>query len=145
MSEEKTPAKPRLSFDNNKLELLPDGGFRLVGQKCRECGAVALGRHPACLSCHSRQVAEVSLSQTGPLANYSIVHLKPSSEWTGPVPYALGEVVIPEGIAVTTLIMGLKNFDGIKVGAAMKLALEKVDEDEEGNDIMCYVWIPAGT
>jgi len=143
--EEKQQTKQKVSFDKSRLELLPDGGYRLLGQKCLECDTVVPGRHLGCLKCQSRRLEDVDLSQKGTLANYSIVQIKPSSEWKGPVPYALGEVILPEGPAVTSLIMGQENLEELKVGMEMKLGIEKADEDEEGNKTMIYVWKPAKT
>lgn len=143
MVEQKQQYKKKVSFDKDRLELLPEGGFRLLGQKCKECGTTVLGRHPACLKCHSRQVEQIELGQSGTLTNYSVVHIRPSSEWKGPVPYALSEVQLPEGPVVTTLTSGIADFKDLKIGMKMKLELQKADEDQEGNEIIIYTWKPA--
>jgi uncharacterized OB-fold protein len=134
--------KKKISFDKDKLELLPDGGFNLLGLKCIDCGTVMLGRHPACMNCHSRNTQGVNLSSSGKLHNYSVVHLQPSSEWKGPVPYALCEVILDEGPAVITYIADKEPKD-ILVGMSLRLSVTKIDQDEKGNEVMIYVWKAA--
>ncbi len=142
MAEVKPQEKKILSFDPYKLEILPDGKFKLLGTKCNVCGATTLGTHPACQKCFSPDVKSVALTHSGAIQNYSIIYLKPSAEWKGPVPYVLGEVKLPEGPVVTTYIINKEPKD-IKVGLKVKMALNKADQDELGNDIMSYVWTPA--
>ena len=143
MVENQQTAKQKKSFDKNRLEITSDGKFQLLGQKCLDCGAVQLGRHFACLKCQSRHLKDVNLSQQGKLTNYSVVQISPSSEWKGPVPYVLGEVMLPESFAVTTLVYGLDKIGDSNIGMEMKLDIQKADEDKEGNDVMIYVWKPA--
>ncbi|MFC1872742.1 Zn-ribbon domain-containing OB-fold protein [Chloroflexota bacterium] len=131
------------SFDTSKLELLSGGKFNLLGQKCKDCGTIILGRHAGCAKCSSRNLEDVNLSKEAPLVNYSVVTIPPSSAWTGPVPWALAEVVLSEGPAVHTFITGMEDLGNIKIGMEMKLTLHKADQDDEGNEIMVYTWSPA--
>jgi uncharacterized OB-fold protein len=138
---EETKVKKQISFDEDKLELLENGDFNLLGTKCSECGTVSPGRHPACFACSSRKIKIINMSKTGTLNNYSNVLIKPSVEWKGPLPYIMAEVMT-EGSAVNTMLLGIDAKD-VKKGMKVKLAIEKADTNEEGDDIMIYVWRPA--
>jgi len=139
---EKT-ARKNLPFDADRLVLLPDGGFRLIGQKCGACGTVVVGKHQRCLRCSSGQKEEITLTPSGVVSNYSQVNLKPSEDWKGPVPYTLVEGRLPEGPVVTTYILGVNDPKTIKMGMHVKLDISKADTNEQGNDIFVYVWKPA--
>ena len=145
MAEENNGNTKKVSFDSNRLEISDNGKFRLIGQKCSECSTVVLGRHPACTKCQSRQFEEVDLGTKGILNNYSIIHVKPNADWTGPVPWALGEVKVPLGPAITSMIVGINDFNNLKIGTDMVLDIEKADEDKDGNEIDVFVWRAKGS
>ncbi len=141
MAEQKV--KGPISFDDDKIELLPGGDFKLIGTKCNDCKAVVPGRHPACMTCSSRNIQEIALSHNGTLGNWSVVMIAPSLEWKGPVPYVMGEVMMPEGPAINSMVVGLKDNKDLKKGMKVTAVLQKADVDADGNDIMIYVWKPV--
>jgi uncharacterized OB-fold protein len=142
VAEDKSIAIKKVSFDDSRLEILDNGKYRLVGQKCFDCGTVILGRHLGCTKCQSRRFEEVDLGHTGILNNFSTIHVKPNADWKGPVPYVLGEVKVPLGPAITSLVVGLDDFSKLKIGMEMVLDIQKADEDGDGNEINIFVWKP---
>jgi uncharacterized OB-fold protein len=59
--------------------------------------------------------------------------------YKGQAPYVLGEVELPEGVIVRTQFTGVDpDAPTIKIGDEAEVVVEKVYEDEEGNDVMCY-------
>ena len=78
---------------------LPDAGEpHLVGQRCKPCGAVYLGTRRACSRCTAEgPFEEIPLSRKGTVWVWSIVH---QSMPGVPVPYVVGVVDLPEGVAV---------------------------------------------
>ena len=87
-----------LSVDEKCLRLTDAEGRAgtLLGMRCVDCGVVVFGPATFCQSCSSQRLEEVELSSQGTLYSYTIVRVPPSG-WPGPVPYALGEVELPEG------------------------------------------------
>ncbi len=140
MAEQKV--KKQISFDEDKLIINENGSFELLGTKCNDCGTTAPGKHPACWTCSSRNIKVVNLAKIGTLNNYSQVMIKPSVEWKGPVPYIMSEVMMPEGCSINTMLFGI-DYKDVKKGMKVKAAIEKADTNEEGDDIMIYVWRPA--
>ncbi len=136
-------AKKAVSFNPMELELASAQGqkARLIGTRCRSCGEYFLGKKRLCGKCFNHDLEEVALSQKGELYSYTIIHVAPPS-WTGPVPYAIGSVDLAEGVRVDSQIVGC-DFKDLKVGMKMELAIEKVKEDAEGNDVMVYRWRPS--
>ena len=80
------------------------------------------------------------MSRQGSLYSYTIVRVPPSG-WKGDVPYALGQVELPEGPQVVSEIVECP-FDHLKVGMAVELAMVVGGEDGEGNEIVVYKWRP---
>ena len=69
-----------------------------MGQRCKSCGAVYLSSRRACSRCFAQgPFEEIPLSPRGALWVYSIVH---QSSPGVPVPYVVGVVDLPEGVAV---------------------------------------------
>ncbi len=133
----------RMSFDAERLALLPGGKFRLIGQKCGACGTVVVGKHQRCMKCHSANKEEITLTPAGTVTNYSQVHVKPSAVWKGPVPYTLVEARLPEGPIVTSYMLGADDQSSIKTGMPVKLDISKAETNEAGDDVFVYVWTPG--
>ncbi len=59
-------------------------------------------------------------------------------------PYILADVKLPEGPVVTTQIIGCEPSEtAVKIGDRVELALVKVAEDEQGNDLLDYRFRPV--
>jgi len=67
---------------------------------------------------------------------------KPPEFYRGPVPYAEGFVELPEGVRVQTLFTDC-NLDDLRVSMDVELVIEKLHEDEEGNEIVTFKFRPA--
>ncbi len=113
----------------------------LVGSRCRSCGRVFF---PQCLACHvcmSETVEEIRLSGRGTIDTHSVVHVAPMG-FTAP--YIQAFIDLPEGPRIFSLITGcdpLRN--DLRDGAPVELVIEKVGEDEGGNDLMSYKFRPV--
>src|SRR5262249_9346855 len=88
------------------LRLPEEGEPFLVRTPCTACGAVYLGDRIACSRCAAcGPFEEVPLSRNGTLWVYSIVH----QSFPGvPVPYVVGVVDLPEGVAVRCNIIDVE-------------------------------------
>ena len=67
---------------------------------------------------------------------------KPPKYYRGQVPYAEGFVELPEGVRVETLFTGC-DFNDLKVGMDVEMIIEKLHEDEEGNEIVAFKFKPV--
>ena len=105
---------------------------------CRRCGEHFFGEVLFCQNCSSDDLELVELSKMGTLYSYTIVRVPPAG-WPGSVPYALGQVEVPEGPHVLSEVVECP-FDQLKVGMRLELVLVAGGEDGEGNRVVVYKW-----
>jgi uncharacterized protein len=121
------------------------GTLQLVGSECSDCGEICFARREIgfCGYCQSRNLKEVRLSDRGTVYSYTVVMQRPPEYYKGPVPYAIGFVELPEGVRVETLFTDC-DFEDLRIGMEVELVLRKLHQDEEGNDVVTYMFRPTG-
>jgi uncharacterized OB-fold protein len=122
-----------------RFVLKDDGTAALVGSRCEDCGAYFHGPVQFCQRCTSENVVAVELSRRGELHSYTYVIRAPAG-WTGPEPYALAEVMLPENVLVASRVVDWKEGEDLAIGAELEVVAEPVETDEEGNEIVVYAW-----
>jgi uncharacterized OB-fold protein len=122
---------------------------RLIGSKCNQCGEVAFPAQTSCSACCLQDCRNIELSTTGKLWSWTIQGFPPKSppyaRQETPqsfVPYGVGYVELPEKVIVETRLTR-NNPDNLEIGMAMQLVIEKLMEDAQGNDIMCFAFKPV--
>jgi len=128
---------------NEKLFKIPSPGEepRLKGAKCKSCGELFFPARTKCRKCFAEDMEEISLSQRGKVYSYTIVR-NATPGYTGPVPYAVGAVELPGGITILSPLTQCQ-LDQLKIGMNVALVLEKLCEDEKGNDVISYKFRPC--
>jgi hypothetical protein len=124
--------------------LYPLGDVRLMGSRCCACGEVFFGKAVACQQCQGENMEDIALSRYGTLYSYTIARNRPPGDFKGPEPFepfAVGLVVLPEGIGILAPLKGL-NLDEIKVGMELELSIEEFYTDEEGRGVLAYGFKP---
>jgi uncharacterized OB-fold protein len=86
---------------------------------------------------------ETKLSSKGKIYNYTIVEQKPPAYYKGEVPYALGFVELPEGVRLRSLFTGC-NLNDLNVGMEVEMVIERLFENDEGDEIITYKFRPVG-
>ncbi|MGD0486586.1 MAG: OB-fold domain-containing protein [Syntrophorhabdales bacterium] len=123
----------------------PSDEPQLIAGRCRTCGTYYFPRsyvmhHP---ECKNREATEdVLLSREGKLDSYTVQCFPPPPPFKNPdpfVPYGIGWVSVPEGLSILGIITGCKP-EEIKMHMDVKLVVEKVWEDSEGNDVVTWKW-----
>jgi len=78
--------------------------YRLMGSRCRRCGAVYHPRRPVCRRCGSRELEDVPLSGRGRLLAFTVIRRAPSDldEYK---PYIVGLVELEDGVRVLSQIV----------------------------------------
>ncbi|MBM3183187.1 MAG: DNA-binding protein [Chloroflexi bacterium] len=128
-----------------KLPASPEGQPSLLGSKCRSCGETYFIRRSRCEQCQSDDLEHIELSRRGKLYSYSIMYYpapppyKPSDPF---VPYGLGWIELPEGLAVLSHLTE-NDPDKLRVGMEMELILDELEKDEMGNKVMYYKFRPV--
>ena len=102
------------------------GEWKIMGTKCKKCGALALPPRPICVSCYSREMEWIEFKGTGKLAAFTSIAVAPPNlarEGYGRNnPYVVGVVELDEGVKAVARIVGVnaKKPEEIRVGTAMQ-------------------------
>ena len=120
-----------------------EGNSHLIGTKCRFCGATFFPKRVICGKCFKDKVEDVVLSWKGKITTWTTIWLSPPG-YKGKVPYVLGEVQLPEDVIIRTHFTSVDpHKPAINIGDEMEMVIEKVYENDEGNDVVCYMFRPA--
>jgi uncharacterized OB-fold protein len=107
---------------------------KIMGSKCKKCGALALPPRPICVSCLGSEMEWVQLKGTGKLVAFTSIVVAPPymvKEGFGRGnPYTVGVVELDEGVKVVSRIVGVdsKKPEQIKVGTPLKAEFLKKEE-----------------
>ena len=138
------------SISNEKkiIEAIP-GAFEmendqpyLVGTKCSKCGAAFFPPRYICTYCLTDDgVQKARLGNTGTLYSYTVINVA-SKEFNPP--YAFGFVILePEKIRIPSVLTGFDLAEELKSGTKMQMVIEKLRNDEYGNEIVSYKFRPV--
>jgi len=119
---------------------------QLIGSKCKSCGELFFPRKAKgwCVCCQQATLEDVNLSRKGKFVSFSKVMQQPGGGfYKGPVPYAYGLVDLPEGIRIEALIP-VEDVEGLEIGVEAELVIEKLCDDDEGNEIITFKFRPTG-
>lgn len=128
---------------NEKLFKLPspEEEPHLEAVKCGKCGELFFPKRTRCINCFVEEMEEVALSKRGKIYSYTIVrHETPG--YSGPLPYAVGAVELPGGIVILSPLTQC-NLKELKIGMDVELILEKLYDDEGGNEVISYKFRPC--
>lgn len=120
----------------------PTDDPRLIGGRCSTCGTAFFPKSYQVHNpdCKEAQVEEILFGKTGILKSYTTQNYLPPKPFKGPepfVPYSIGMVEFPEGVQIYGIMTGCE-FDDLKTGMEVELVIEKLHEDELGNDMMTW-------
>ena len=125
----------------------PSDEPHLIGGRCKSCGTYYFPKYYVVHKpgCKEREIEEIPLSRKGKLDTYTVQYYPPPPPFitTVPfVPYAIGWVALPEGIAVAGIITDCK-IEDIKQHMNLELVIEKAWEEEDGTEVLTWKWRPA--
>lgn len=99
---------------------------KIVGSKCKKCGAVHLPPRAICATCLSDDMEAVVFSGVGELAAYSVIYVPPTAMieagYGRDNPNVAGIVKLAEGPMISAQILGLEDVkpEEIKIGTPLK-------------------------
>ena len=123
-------------FNDESYEQFLNSG-KIMGSKCRKCGALALPPRPICISCFGSQMEWVQFKGNGKLAAFTSIVVAPppmAKEGFGRNnPSVVGVVELQEGVKIVARITGVdaKKPEQIKVG--ISLSPEFIQRGEGAN------------
>jgi uncharacterized OB-fold protein len=115
----------------------------LIGSRCSVCGRSFFPKQSVCRVClRDDSMQEIALSSRGKIDTFTVVHVAPTGF---KAPYIQAYVDLPEGPRVFSLITGCEPSESaLKTGTEVELVIDKITEDEKGNDLIGYKFRPIG-
>ena len=115
----------------------------LIGSRCKICNRVFFPKKDICLVCMKEGVTEdIPLSRRGKIYSYFCSDTAP----LGFTPPHLGAFIdLPEGVRVFSLITAVEpKEEALEIGDEVELVIEKIGENEAGDEIIGYKFKPIG-
>ena len=113
-------------------EFLAEG--KLMGVRCRACGALSAVPRPLCPACRAESLEWVELSGRGAVEGFTVIHVPPTplaaAGYGRDHPYASAVVRLDEGPWITAQLVGVdsKRPESLRVG--MRVRTEVVRQGE---------------
>jgi uncharacterized OB-fold protein len=92
---------------------------KLMGGKCKRCGAVYLPPRPVCSKCFSKEFEWVEIPPKGKLLTYTIIHVAPI-QFQSMSPYTVGIIQLDYGLKIPGIIRDVAA-DEIEMGMRLKV------------------------
>jgi uncharacterized OB-fold protein len=117
-----------------------EGEDVLLGSRCTRCGRYFFPQRVWCGGCAEPTTEVVELSRQGTLTSFTRLHRKPEYSIIEP-PYILGEVTLPEGLRIYSVITTKDDTDPT-MGQAVGLRSIQVRE-QQGGAVFAYAFAPT--
>ena len=120
----------------------PSAAPRLLGSRCRACGEHFFPRRVVCARCLAQRCEDVRLGPRGTLYTWTWVHVPFFGQRkTAGAGYAVGQVDLPEGPRIQTVLTGAQG--DFAIGMPMQLELETLRETPEGEQVVIHRFRPV--
>ena len=118
-----------------------DGPAALTGSRCRNCGEPFFPARVYCAACTSGDMEATVFSESGVVETFTIVRQQPPNSVMVP-PYAIVRVRLDGGPSIQT-VMATDDVAAAQIGARVRLAARRLNEDEAGNTVVSFMARPA--
>jgi uncharacterized OB-fold protein len=120
---------------------------RLIGSECSVCGNVCFPAQRSCPRCGGASERRIALAKIGTLWTWTAQRFRPKTPYRGDdtketfKPYFLGYVELPGQVRVESRLE-VESAEELRIGMTMELAIVKFRNDDQGNELMTYVFRP---
>jgi len=111
--------------------------YRLIGNRCKECGKVFFPPRFVCPACGSVKLEEYKLPERGKLVEYTVVYTAPKG-YEVMTPYVIGIVELEDGVRVLAQITDV-DVEDVKEGMEVEASIRRLPEQLEGG-MICYTY-----
>lgn len=125
----------------------PSDEPRFIASRCKKCGTVSFPKSPVCRNpkCKNKtDVEETLLTRRGKLLSYTLVCYPPPPPFVSPqpfVPFPIGEVQFPEGIAIMGQMTGCQ-YENLEIGMDVEMVVDKLFQDDQGDEVVGWKFRP---
>ncbi len=110
--------------------------YRLEAGKCTKCGYVAFPPRLVCPKCKTKKFKTIVLKDEGKIITYTVIRVGPD-KFSKETPYAIGIIELNDKLRLTAQIVGVVDFEKLKIGQKVKLVFRKIQDDGKAG-IHCY-------
>ena len=117
---------------------------KLMGSKCRACGARFLPPRPICTECHKQEMDWDVVEGKGRLVSFTCIAVGPPSMkeegFDRNNPYCLGVVEVDPGVRVVARIQGVdaRNPETIQIGMPLRVQFLQRGEGETARTVLAF-------
>lgn len=117
---------------------------KLMGSRCRQCGALSVPPRPLCIKCYAGDMEWVEMKGKGKLAAFTSIAVGPpfmvEEGYTRERPYISGVVELDEGARVVARIEGVDGSrpEAIEVGTPLRVEFLHRGEGEEVTTFLAF-------
>ena len=133
--------KKTIPLQEGLFEVDSSGKYHLVASRCKSCKLTFFPKRKYCGKCGSADVEVFNLSDRGKVYTFSQVDRKSVYTIIEP-PYMEADVEMPEGVHIYT-VLDKCDPQAVTFGTEVEVYVDKVKQDEEGNDIIAFKFKPA--
>lgn len=120
------------------------GEHKLMGSRCRSCGALHVPPRPLCPACYSQEMRWEELGGRGKLVAFTTIHIAPTAMieagYSRDNPYCTGIVRLAEGPAISAQILGVDptKLEEIEIGMPLRVAFVRRGEGEAQRTYLAF-------
>ena len=124
------------------FKALADG--KLIGSRCKKCGAVSVPQRQICPKCHSTDSEIITLSGKGKLVAFTVISVPPvamaNAGYDAKNPYCVGIVELEEGARISAQILDVDMAapEEIKIGTPLTMTTITRGEDEAQESFLAF-------
>lgn len=117
---------------------------KLMGARCRSCGAQYLPPRPLCSNCYSDEMEWVEMPVEGTLAAFATIHIAPTAMLAAGYgrdnPHCSGIVNLKNGLSISAQILGVDTSkpETIKIGTLVTVEFIERGEGEEKKTYIAF-------
>ncbi len=117
---------------------------KLMGSKCKKCGAIHLPLRPICSKCSGNEMDLMEMKGRGKLVAYTVISVGPpmmiEEGFDRDHPYCSGVVELEEGVRISGRIVGVDvtNPDQIKIGTPVTAEYQERVHGEEKKTFLAF-------
>ena len=116
---------------------------RLLGSACPECAEVFFPSRMVCAQCLHVGTDDVELSTRGRLWTWTYCHVPMFGKKDSAGGYGVGQVDLPEGPRVQSILLG--GPEDFEIGMEVEIDLETLRENDGGDAVVIYRFRPVAT
>ncbi len=109
--------------------------YRLLGQKCKDCGKVLFPKRLVCSECGGREFDKEPMPEVGKIITYTTVYFGPKF-LEQDTPYILAIIEFKNGVRITTQVVDTEPKE-VKAGKEVKFVFRKL-KDEGKTGVIIY-------